>query len=288
MKLLITGATGNVGRSIIEANESLSLSIYAGVRNCAKVVNDPFYKNTQIIPFDFENLSSSHIPQDVDVIFLMRPPQITDPLIFSNFLEEIKNKSTHIIFLSIQNADKKEFTPHRKIEHKIIESGFPYTFIRPSYFMDNLITTLYSEIQKNNRIYMPSGNLKFNWIDVADIGSLICKVAHKHQQYDKKSLELTGTDSLNFKEVVLKINELSGSELYYKRPCVLSFVFYSIMQKNKIAYIIILLLLHWLPKFGKETEKTDTFEIVMGRQPRTLEDFVRNHMSYFQKKTLAI
>lgn len=282
MNLLVTGVTGNVGRAVIQAGRNLDLNIYAGARNCDKLIDDPFYKDTKLIHFDFENIGRSTIPEDTDVLFLMRPPQITNPLIFSNLLNELINKNTHIIFLSIQNADKKEYTPHRKIEHKIIESGLPYTFIRPSYFMDNLITTLYTEIRKNNRIFMPSGNLRFNWIDAADIGSLICEVAQNHTKYTKKSLELTGSESLCFKEVVNKINELTGSNLVYKSPSLLSYIFYCLSQKKEISFILVMLLLHWLPRFGKETEITDTFENVMGRKPRKLEDFIQSHLSFFK------
>jgi uncharacterized protein YbjT (DUF2867 family) len=282
MKLFITGATGNVGRAIIAAIDSSEDTIYAGVRNPSKINTDPFYKKVTPVTFDFSDLSNSPIPEDIDVLFLMRPPQIADPVTFGMFLNQCVSHKPHIIFLSIQNAEQKEFTPHRKIEHKIIESGLPYTFIRPSYFMDNITTTLYDEIKKNHRIYMPSGNLKFNWIDVADIGSLTVHIARNHQDFVNKALEITGIETTGFSEVVSIINRIAGCNIQYKSPTIITFFIYSIKHKIPMPFILVLILLHWIPKFEKPPVATEVFKNIMGRKPGTIENFIISNLSKFR------
>lgn len=86
---------------------------------------------------------------EVQYLFLMRPTQITDVPTYFNPLIGIINKSNiKVIFLSVQCADKMSYVPHSKIEKLIKNNDIPYIFVRPSYFMSNLTTTLYDEINQ--------------------------------------------------------------------------------------------------------------------------------------------
>lgn len=279
--LMVTGATGNVGRAIIAAANLTNTNIFAGVRNPSKISSDPFYKNVKPVAFDFENFNPVEIPDKLDFVFLMRPPQIADSKVFADIINYFKVRGIHILFLSIQDADKKEFTPHRKIEHLIIDSGVPYTFIRPCYFMDNLTTTLKDEMQNNQRIFMPSGKLKFSWIDVADIGELVLSIAANGREYVNKILEVTGSEVLSFSEVVKIINDTLNTNISYNSPSVFIFIIYSLRKKLKFTYILVLLLLHWIPKFEKPPQLSYNFERIVGRKPRTLKEFVIANESFF-------
>lgn len=46
----------------------------------------------------------------------------------------------HIVFLSLLGVEKNPIVPHAKIEAMIKASGIPYTFLRPSFFMQNLLS----------------------------------------------------------------------------------------------------------------------------------------------------
>ena len=281
--ILITGATGNVGRAIVAAAKLTDATLYAGVRNPSKIASDPLYEKTIPVSFDFEKFNPQELPVSLDVVFLMRPPQIADPEVFAQCIEYFKARGTHILFLSIQDADKKEFTPHRKIEHLIIDSGVQYTFIRPGYFMDNLTTTLGDEIQNNRRIYMPSGNLTFSWVDVADVGELIMAVAMNRNRYIHTCIEVTGSEILNFKEVVQIINDTLHTDISYISPSVAVFVVNSLTKKIKFTYILVLLLLHWIPRFGKPPVLSNAFENITGRKPKMIKDFVLAKESFFRR-----
>ncbi len=273
MKFFITGATGNVGNAIISHADNFGFEITAGVRNIEKAKGIDLLSKTQLVHFDFDSIDNSTIPNNLDIVFLMRPPQITDPLLFARILEKLQVNKPHIIFLSIQGADKKEFTPHRKIEHQIVKSGLNYTFIRPSYFMENLTTTLNYEIRKNHRIFLPSGRMKLNWLSVDDVGELICHIAQEPKKFINVAIEVTGNENHDFTKVTAIINLACGTNLKYANPSLISYVLYMLYRKEKLSFIAIMLLLHWLPKFGKDPIITDRFKEIVHRNPLKLEAF---------------
>lgn len=104
--------------------------------------------------------------QNIDIVFLLRPPQLADvPKYFAPFIRKMKEKDiSKIVLLSVQGAENQKIIPHHKIEKLILEEGLEFVFLRPGYFMQNLTTTLLYEIKSENKIYIPSGSLKFNWM----------------------------------------------------------------------------------------------------------------------------
>lgn len=284
MKLIVTGATGNVGKAIIKSNLIAKEDLYACTRNSSKPLSEDMDKEIKLLQFDFEKVEDFIIPDDADAIFLMRPPQISNPDIFDELLSIIAKNKLLVIFLSIQNAEHKEYTPHRKIEHKIINSGLDFIFIRPSYFMDNLTTTLLPEILENNRIYLPSNHIKFNWIDTLDIGEIIATVFNNNQEYINTALEITGTESFDFYQVIDIINAELKTNFSFSNPALISYLIYEIKKGTPITYILVMMLLHWLPKFGKQPSTTNTFMDIMGKPPRKLREFVANNKVMFSKQ----
>ena len=118
-EVLITGATGNVGIEVLSALKKLDhqLSLYAGVRD-TEFGNDKLSDfNIKIIKFDFEDIET-FLPalKKLDVLFLLRPPQISDVKKYFVPLIEIArlNSVKHIVFLSVQGVENSKIIPHHK------------------------------------------------------------------------------------------------------------------------------------------------------------------------------
>ena len=93
--------------------------------------------------------------KNCQILFLLRPPQISDIEKYFISLIEIaeKYKVDHIIFLSVQGVEKSLIIPPYKIEKLIVESGIPYTFLRSAYFMQNFTTTLHEDLVNKKQIH---------------------------------------------------------------------------------------------------------------------------------------
>ena len=283
MNILITGAKGNIGREIIEyLNYTTDNKVFAAIRGVQK---NTFTKPVKFRTFDFYDLEIVGAAiKDIDVIFLLRPPQIADvenvfkPLVELFTCVGIK----HIVFLSVQGAENLPIIPHYKIEKLLRDSGIPYTFIRPGYFMQNLTTTLRNDIERGE-IYLPSKKAKFNWVDAADVGRAIATILETPQNHLNKAYVITGYEQLAFKEVAETIARVTGKPMCFKSPSLPFFFLKKLRDGERIPMIFVLILLHFIPRFSKLPPLSDDYRTLTGRQPGTLKEFIKREMMGIQR-----
>ena len=279
-KVLITGATGNVGLEVIKSLEKIphNLSIYAGVRDLIKDGDKLAKFEGKPIHFDFEDALTYQIFSKCDVLFLLRPPQISDtekyfkPLIESAKVLGVK----HIIFLSVQGVEKSSIIPHHKIEKMIVESGIPYTFLRPAYFMQNFTTTLHKDIA-NRQIFLPAGKIKFTLIDVRDIGKVTAKIITQIGSHANSAYDLTCGERLSFQEMAEKLSNSLGEKISYKSPNLFQFFLRKRRENVAFGYILVLIMLHYLPRFQDVPPISDWVEKITGDKPITFNQFINDY-----------
>lgn len=126
------------------------------------------------------------------------------------------------MFLSLLGVEKNPIVPHHKIEKIIKKSGIPYTFLRPSFFMQNLISQHGEELRKEKEIYVPAGKGKTSFIDVRDIGTVTARILTENG-HENKGYSLTGTEALDYYEVAEILSEELGETIKYVNPSVLQF-----------------------------------------------------------------
>ncbi|MDX5348306.1 MAG: NmrA family NAD(P)-binding protein [Hymenobacteraceae bacterium] len=276
--ILITGATGNVGSAILQHYKPAAKTTLYKASRSKNLQPDELY-------FDFEDLENSHAALlKTDILFLLRPPHISDvdkyiaPLIQACVEEKVQ----HIVFLSVQGADKVSVIPHAKIEKLILQSGLAYTSIRPSYFMQNLSTTLLPDIQNKKQIFLPAGDARFLWVDVNDIGKAIARVLENPEKYQQKSYNITGSELINFYDVAAMLSAVAGKEIKYICPNLLRFYLQKRREKVSPAFIMVMMLLHYLPRLQQEPEISSDFEILTGEKPKTLKQFIAEHKKLWQ------
>ncbi len=286
--ILITGATGNIGFEVIRFLSKFDTAnrIIAGVRNIekAKVV---FKDNSDLeyVHFDFENSDTfDKALIGIDRIFLLRPPHISDvEKYFNPLIEAIKMKNINeIIFLSVQGAEKSKVIPHNKIEHLINEFGLDYIFLRPTYFMQNLTTTLIGGIQVKREIILPSGKAKFNWIDIENIGEAGAILLDKFSEFKNQVFEITGLENESFEKVTSLINEAIENPIEYRN--VNPFRFFMIKKREGMVngMILVMILLHFLPRFQKDPRISDFYERLTGKKPTDLKTFIDREKKLFE------
>ncbi len=280
-RILITGATGNVGSEVIRFLMDLNSDneIIAGVRDITKAERNFLkFPKLKFVNFDFEDQDTyEKALTGIDSIFLLRPPHISDvDKYFRPLINSIKNNGiSKLVFLSVQGAEKSKIIPHNKIEKLIIESGCEYIFLRPSYFMQNLTTTLIQDIRTKNKIILPAGKGIFNWIDVENIGETLAILLLGFSDFKNQSIELTGYENLDFFTVVNLINKTLNSNITFQN--VSPFKFYTIKKNEGLnkGLIIVMIMLHFLPRFQKPPKISCFYEKITGKRPTTLSEFIQ-------------
>lgn len=286
-RILITGATGNIGCEVIRFLYELGTKnqIIAGVRNIDKARNKlNNFPQLDFVNFDFENSETFHQAfKNIDSVFLLRPPQISNvDKFFKPLIAKIKDRGVNqIIFLSVQGVEKSQIIPHNKIERLIDKSELNYIFLRPSYFMQNLTTILLEDIQNKRKIILPAGKAKFNWIDVVNIGEASARLLDNFEQYKNQAIEITGYENKNFYEVTELINESIEDEIEFISPNPLRF--YNIKKQDGLEkeMILVITMLHFLPRFQKEPKISDFYERLTGKKPTTLKEFIKRENDKF-------
>jgi len=283
-KILVIGGTGNIGFPLIQYLDSKDVEVTAGVHNMEKA-KDEFksFKHVNVCHFDFLDPATFEAAFDgVTKVFFVRPPQLAKPkedmLPFLLFAKE--QQIDQIVFVSLIGVEKNPMTPHHKIEEMILDLELPYTFIRPSFFMQNLNTTHREDIQKNHDLFIPAGNSRTSFIDTRDIGEVAC-IALLDSKYLYQKLNITGPQALSYNEIAQIMTQVLGTEITYSKPSLLKFRQTMIKRGIKKDYVNVMVMLYLITQLGNAKDVTDTAEKVLGHAPRNIQTYIQDYQNDF-------
>jgi len=215
--VLVTGATGNVGRAVAEQLIARGESVASAVRDVAKT---DVVAGTEPREFDFEDASTWPVAFDgVDRLFLLRPPPIADvqrhlfPLVDAALERGVR----HIVFLSLQGVQFNRATPHHAVEKYLKERSAPFTFLRPNFFMQNLSTTYRDDIRDRGEIFVPASRARTAFVDTDDLGRVAARVFTQDGHLGK-AYTLSGEESLDYHGVARRLTEVLGYPVRYAAP----------------------------------------------------------------------
>lgn len=279
VSFLITGASGNVGQAVVEF---LPLSegdrLYRATHRSRPGVPDERW-------LDFQKLESyATALAGIDAVFLLRPPQLADvDTYFKPFIDACRQSGIkHLVFLSVQGVEAMPYIPHAKIERLIEQSGLSYTFIRPAYFMQNLTTTLRDDIVLRQRLFLPAGKARFLWVDAQDVGRATAQVLRNWTDHKNRSYTITGPNLIDFRTVSQWLSEQLGHPIRYESPNWLRFFWIKRREGLSTGMILVMLMLHVLPRFQKPPLITDDYHQLTGGSPQTLRRFIAEHQADWQ------
>ncbi len=280
MKILITGASGNVGKATLAALSQIeknNLKILAASRHQEKKQgSEPFEQ----VYFDFAQ-PETYLKQinQYDSILLLRPPQLADAEKYFKPFTDALQPHQHVVFLSVQGAEKMSWVPHHKIEKLLQHCEASYTFLRPAYFMQNFEGDLHEDLVERHRIFLPAGHSKFNLIDVKDIGKVAAQILIDPKAHQQQAYELTGNQNLTFAEMAHIISQVTGIRIDYHSPNLIRFYFDKKNQGVPHGKILVMIMLHFLPRLSKsEPQKSKWVKKITGEEPVSFADYVEREL----------
>lgn len=288
MNILITGATGTVGKHLISHLEQRGTGqrVFYAVRKPALARDQLPGRTWQIRQFDFEDeLSYRPALQQINKIFLLRPPKLTDvkrqivPL-----LEEAKRSQIeHIVFLSIQGVNANTWTPHFKIEQAIKEAGLPYTFLRPGFFFQNLHQEMGADIRQRDEIFVPAQARVFNFVDAAEVAE-VAALALTTEGHLNQSYTLTGTSPIDYYRVAAALSDALDRGVRYANPSIPYFLFRKLAQGKPLPFALVQTVLYRYTRIPEQERFKHTLQRLLQRPPTGLQAYLEQNRELFEPK----
>lgn len=284
MKILVTGATGNTGRYVIDELLKMGEKVVAGDIQLAKI-QTLFGQTVDAVYFDFTDIKTyEQALEGVDRVFLMRPPHLGKPKDLYPFIDAMKVKNIQLVsFLSLMGVEKNSIPPHHKIEKYIEKQGIPYAYIRPSFFMQNISGVHAVEIKEMNEIMVPAGHSQTSFIDARDIGLAAATLLHHPLRYQNTAHTITGPEALNYHQIAHILSEITGRTIDYKNRSFLSYRNHYIKnRKLDKKYVNVTVALYFMTRMGTASKVTQTFRELTGKDPHSFEMFANDFKISFQ------
>ena len=284
-KILVTGATGNVGTFVCDALLNKGEGVVAAVTDISRATGK-VNANAHMVEFDFTKPQTFNAAlAGIDRVFLMRPPHLGKPEDLLPFIEAMKNANIRLVcFLSLMGVENNPVPPHHKIEKYIEKAGLPFVHIRPGFFMQNLTGIHLPEIKEKDEIFIPAGRSRCSFIDSKDIGLAIAEVLFDPNKYENTTATITGPEALDYYQVAAIFSDILGRRIVYKSPSIFKFRRYMIKERLLDKPMVnIMVMLYLMTRLGTAKKVTGDFQHITGLRPRSVRVFVEENRACFEK-----
>ncbi|RXT28786.1 NmrA family transcriptional regulator [Rhizobium leguminosarum] len=221
MTILVTGATGNVGRQVVEHLVKRGADVRALVRDPSKA---EFPAGVSVAQGDFLDVDSlRNAMSGVSTLFLLNavvPDEFTQALIALNVARSAGIE--RIVYLSVIHADVYVNVPHFAgkfgVERMIEQMGFKATILRPAYFIQNDL--MVKDVITGYGAYpMPIGAKGLAMIDVRDIAEIAAlELLRREQSAEPLALErinLVGPETLTGTDIAAIWSDVLARPIHY-------------------------------------------------------------------------
>jgi uncharacterized protein YbjT (DUF2867 family) len=279
--ILITGATGHIGKELIPPLNETGYPIRVFVRDEQKVAHlDPIIQRAMDDLNDPASLVAAL--RDVEKVFLVTFETRQD----IHVVEAAKRAGVqHIVKLSTLEATEHKIKVgkwHYEREELIRASGLDWTFLRPGMFMSNSIEWWSDSIKGRGSVFFPSGKKgKVAPVDPRDIAR-VAALALTQPGHSQQVYELTGSELFTLGGMVQIISSVLGKPIQYTAiPPIAAKLF---MLKSGMDKALVNALMEMLASLRRNEGAvvTDTVQRVTGHLPIRFEAWCRKHMEAFQ------
>jgi len=221
MTILVIGATGRVGRHVVDHLVKREADVRVLTRDPAKADFPPSVEVVQGDLLDIDALRAAF--SGIRTLFLLNAvagDEFTQAIITLNIAREAGVE--RIVYLSVFGADEAVNVPHFAVKHgaeRMLEAmGFGATILRPTYFIDNDVTV--KDVILEHGIYpMPIGGKGLAMVDARDIAEIAAiELIRRDAAPDALPIEtinLVGPNTLTGTDVAAIWSDVLGHPVTY-------------------------------------------------------------------------
>jgi uncharacterized protein YbjT (DUF2867 family) len=200
--IVVLNAGGNIGSELVTLLKERGADFVAGYRSAERAAAATA-SGTRATVADFARPETLRTAlTGASAVFYVCPPAPNLAELEGNVVDAARSAGVkHLVKLSVWGADEGEFLfarLHGEVERRIIGSGIPYTFLRPTGFMQNILGQA-ATIKSQGAFYLPGGDARVAEIDYRDIAR-VAAAALLEPGHEGRAYALTGPEAMTYAE----------------------------------------------------------------------------------------
>jgi len=284
MTVLVTGATGQVGRALVGELQDRAMHVRAYVRDAARA-GTLLGEDVELAVGDFGDRAAVRgALEGAERVFLACgnvPRQVENEV---TVIEAARKAGvTRLVKLSAAgaSADSPLLFPrrHAEIERHLQASGVPATVLQPSSYMTNVLASAES-IRHTGKLFAPAGDARIAFVDPRDVAA-VAAVALMQDGHERPSHVLTGPEAITYGRIAEELSRATGTRVDYvdvpdEAAC------QGMLEAGiptEVAHFLIALFGAF--RDGLAAQTTEAVANVTGRAPRTFARFAADHTRLF-------
>jgi uncharacterized protein YbjT (DUF2867 family) len=276
-KILVTGATGNIGSALVEALKAAGADFVVMTSRPGTTI-----AGVETRQGDFADVQSlKKAFTGIDTLFLLLPLVENKLQLAHNAMAAAKAAGVkHIVRSGGAGADSASAYALPKLQGEIDDvvrgSGIAFTLVQPSTFMQNYVNYQRDAV-KAGTIYAADNGQATSFIDTRDIAAVAARVLTEPASHAGKAYLLTGGEALTGAQTAALISQALGKAVTHVSISTEAAV--ATMNQGGMPPFIINVMdsLNKVVSAGYTAGVTDDVEKVLGRKPRTFAAFVSDN-----------
>jgi uncharacterized protein YbjT (DUF2867 family) len=280
--VLVTGATGRVGRAVIGQLIDAGVPVRALTRRSAAAAALP--ANVDVVTGDLT------VPESLDaalrgagaVFLVWTAPPATVPAV----VERLATCARRVVFLSSPHQTPHPFFQqpnpmavlHADIERLIAAAGLEATIIRPGMFASNAVFWWAPAIRAGAAVRWPYGAAQTAPVDDRDVAAVAARALYQ-DGHAGGDYVLTGPESLSQAEQVRIIGDVVGRRITFQELSPEEFRHETEGSWPRPA--VDMLLAAWRATMGRPAFITTTVSSILGSAPRSFRQWAADHATAF-------
>ncbi|MBB3137790.1 uncharacterized protein YbjT (DUF2867 family) [Rhizobium pisi] len=270
-KILVLGATGTVGRHVVDGLLAKGETVRAASRSGKPIAGAEGvvfeYGRPETYGPAFEGVDRAHV--------LLASGYVDAKGLLLPIIEAAAERKAKVIFQSVFGVDADDSIPYRQVEIALEKSGTPYVILRPNWFADNFHNFWKAGIE-HGQIAVPAADGKSSFIDARDIAASSV-AALTSSAFDGKAFNLTGPQALSYEEAAAILSEATGKPIAYDAISDEAFIGILTGAGVPADYASFLASIFYPVRQGWTAVVTNDVETLTGKAPRSLKTYAADY-----------
>ncbi len=287
--ILVIGATGKIGGETTRLLTASGAPVRALVRNPAKA-EGLSNMGAELVTGDLGDAASlDRAMTGVERVLLVSAQDLRQAELQGNAVEAaVRGGVGHIVKVSgiapsISPGGPAEIgRQHWQTEHQIEQTGVPFTFLRPGFFMQNLLDTAAPMVARTGVLAAPMGSALIAMVDARDIAASAAAVLTGDDHY-QRVYDITGPRAFSYDQLAAVLTDVTGRPVRFidTPPAMTELALRR--QGRPDWYVHHLIEMAQMFRAGAGAAVSTSVMTLTGRPPRSIEEFAGEHVEQFRQ-----